>query len=473
MLTPMQCHEARMARDRRYDGLFFTAVKTTGIYCRSICPAMPPLEKNVEYFDSAVAAAQAGYRPCLRCRPDSAPGSPAWLGKNTTLRRAQRLIDEGALIAGSIARLAERLGVTDRYLRKLFQDELGLSPKAYSLYQQCLLAKKLLHETRLPVTHIALASGFGSIRRFNDCFKQHFSLAPTQIRKQPGEPVSGAVTFSVSLAYRPPYHWAGVRNFYASRLIEGLEWLDNTSYGRTFQFVHTDDVVGEKDKTDGTAQSARIYHGWFTARHDADNTRFIITISLDDLSVLPQVLATIRRCLDLDADSSVIDTALERATVLPLPVEGLRLPGIWSPFEAGIRAILGQQVSVKAARNLAAKIVAMNPENTDAHCFFPTPEQLLEYDLNQLGMPERRRQTLREFARFAAEHPLDNPDALLALPGIGPWTVNYLRMRGCSDPDIFLDGDLGVKKALEHCECQPALAAPWRSYLTLHLWNTL
>jgi len=183
-MTPIQCQQARLARDTRYDGLFFTAVKTTGIYCRSICPAPAPKEKNVEYFPTAVAAANAGYRPCLRCRPDSAPGSPAWLGKNATLNRALRLIDEGALTEQPLTHLADRLGITERYLRQLFVDEVGLSPKSYSLYQQCLLAKKLLHDTCLPVTDVAMACGFNSIRRFNDCFKQQFSLTPSQIRKQ-------------------------------------------------------------------------------------------------------------------------------------------------------------------------------------------------------------------------------------------------------------------------------------------------
>ncbi|KLV09560.1 ADA regulatory protein [Photobacterium aquae] len=452
-MSAEQCQQARLSKDRRYDGLFFTAVKTTGIYCRPICPAPAPLERNVEYFSSAIAAANAGYRPCLRCRPDSAPGSPAWLGKSTTFRRAQRLIDEGALCSGDLPQLAARLGVSERYLRKLFDTEIGMSPKAYSLYRQCLLAKKLLHETRLPVTEIALACGFNSIRRFNDSFRQHFALTPTEVRRQRNRhPLSsGAVT--VTLAYRPPYDWSAVRDFYCSRLIEGLEWVGENSYGRTFG--------------DGKGK------GHFTAVHDPDKSQFNVTIELDDITQLAVLLANIRRCLDLDADSARIESCLVQAMGEPLLSSGIRLPGIWSPFEAGVRAVLGQQVSVKAARNLVTKLVAMNPDNEDGRCYFPSPQQVADWDFSSLGMPQRRRDTLSILARFAVGHSLDDPAALLALPGIGPWTVNYLRMRGLSEPDIFLEGDLGVKKALTQYPCEPLSAAPWRSYLTLYLWSLL
>ncbi|KHT63989.1 ADA regulatory protein [Photobacterium gaetbulicola] len=459
MMSPAQCQQARLSRDRRYDGLFFTAVKTTGIYCRSICPAPSPREKNVEYFPSAVAAAHAGYRPCLRCRPDSAPGSPAWQGKSTTFVRAQRLIDEGALIESDLVHLAARLGVTDRYLRQLFNEDMGLSPKAYSLYQQCLLAKKLLHESQLPITDIALASGFNSIRRFNDCFQKHFSLTPSQVRKQRNEAQgkdgigNDFQTVTVTLSYRPPYDWSSVHDFFASRLIEGLEWLDENSYGRTF--------------------GQEYGQGWFTAQHEQDKAWFRVELSLANLQCLPRTIANIRRCLDLDADSAVIDSAIEAAMGLPLRQNGLRLPGIWSPFEAGIRAILGQQVSVKAARNLVERLILMNPQDHNGRLFFPEPNALCGYDLNQLGMPERRRETLRIFGRYVAEQGIEDANALLALPGIGPWTVDYLKMRGLSDPNIFLVGDLGVKKALEKRPCQPELAAPWQSYLTLYLWKTL
>ncbi|PSW18013.1 DNA-3-methyladenine glycosylase 2 family protein [Photobacterium sanctipauli] len=454
MMSPAQCQQARLARDNRYDGLFFTAVKTTGIYCRSICPAPSPLEKNVEYFDSAFAAAQAGYRPCLRCRPDSAPGSPAWRGKNATLTRAMGLIEQGDLAEHSLSELAARLGVSDRYLRQLFVEEIGLSPKAYSLYNQCLLAKKLLHETNLPITQLAYACGFNSIRRFNDCFKKQFSLSPSALRKENDDKILGGKAITISLSYRPPYNWQDIHDFFASRLIEGLEWLGDDYYGRTIN-----DGLGT---------------GWFTARHQGDKARFLVEIQLSELTELAKVIANIRRCLDLDADSTLIESRVGQAVGMPQPaITGLRLPGVWSPFEAGIRAILGQQVSVKAARNLVAKLVAMNPDNQQQKLFFPRPAQFGLLDLDTLGMPQRRRETIKTFAAYACEHDLHDSQALLALPGIGPWTVNYLRMRGISDPDIFLEGDLGVKKAIAKTPCKPELAAPWRSYLTLYLWNTL
>ncbi|GAB3518454.1 DNA-3-methyladenine glycosylase 2 family protein [Photobacterium alginatilyticum] len=455
-MTPLQCQQARLARDTRYDGLFFTAVKTTGIYCRSICPAPAPKEKNVEYFPTAVAAANAGYRPCLRCRPDSAPGSPAWLGKNATLNRALRLIDEGALAEQPLTHLADRLGITERYLRQLFVEQVGLSPKSYSLYQQCLLAKKLLHDTRMPVTDVALACGFNSIRRFNDCFKQQFSLTPSQIRKQQKSTLEAGKGICLSLAYRPPYNWNYLHQFYASRLIPGLEWLDEKSYGRTFQY---DDCTGR-----------------FTATHDEGKSVFHVEIHLSDLKYLPRVIKTIRRCLDLDADSLLIEQQLLQAMDCEqLEMTGVRLPGIWSPFEAGIRAILGQQVSVKAARNLVSRFVDFSPRNDGDYRYFPEPAQVSQFDLEQLGMPQRRRDTLRNFSVFAENNPLDDAKSLLALPGIGPWTVDYMRMRGLSEPDIYLVSDLGIKKALAVLPnlIDDSLAAPWRSYLTLYLWSTL
>ncbi|NAW65223.1 DNA-3-methyladenine glycosylase 2 family protein [Photobacterium halotolerans] len=466
-LSPTQCQQARLAKDPRYDGLFFTAVKTTGIYCRSVCPAPAPKEVNVEYFRTAIEAAQAGYRPCLRCRPDSAPGSPAWLGTGATVQRALSLLDEGALMSQSTEHLAARLGVTDRYLRQLVTQATGLSPKAYSLYQQCLMAKKLLHETRLPVTEVAFASGFHSVRRFNDCFQKQFSLSPSQLRKQGKAEQGAGQGIRLQLAYRPPYDWRQVQGFYAARLIPGLEWQTENSYGRTFY--------------SRTGEVAAHYQGHFNATHCPEKCCFDVDLQIDNLSGLIPVIRNIRRCLDLDADSERIANAICQATpAMPAsePDAGIRLPGIWSPFEAGIRAVLGQQVSVKAARNLVEKLVALNPDSGEDLKYFPTPAQVLEMDLQQLGMPQKRRETLKNLAGFAQTHPLgmDAPEKeLLALPGIGPWTVHYMRMRGHSDPDIFLSGDLGVKKALAALEkpVDEIAAAPWRSYLTLYLWSLL
>jgi AraC family transcriptional regulator of adaptative response / DNA-3-methyladenine glycosylase II len=476
-LSDEQCREARLSRDVRYDGLFFIAVKTTGIYCRSVCPARAPLEKNVEYFQSAVIAANKGYRPCLRCRPDSAPGSPAWQGKNTTLHRAIHLIDEGALQQQSLTELAERLGISDRYLRMLFQQELGLSPIAYSHYQQCLFAKKLLHDTQLNITSIALASGFNSVRRFNDCFKKLFSLTPTQVRKNAVDNKHDqAEDIVITLSYRPPYNWRHLQQFYAARIIEGLEWCDENSYGRTFSYDSVDGFhsVPSTGERIGDSETPFDCIGEFTAFHIPEKSAFSVRIQLSDLRYLNRVIRNIRRCLDLDADIEHIEARLKRAlNTEVLSISGLRLPGVWSPFEAGIRAILGQQVSVQAARNLVTKVVGNNPINTDERCYFPLPQQLIGDELTYLKMPGKRKETIRLFADYARDKPLDDSKALLAIVGIGPWTVHYLRMRGLSDPDIFLIGDLGIKKALVKMSeaFSPDAAAPWRSYLTLYLWS--
>lgn len=444
--------QARLSRDRRFDGLFFIAVKTTGIYCRPICPAQPPKERNVTYFPMAIAAANAGYRPCLRCRPDSAPGSPAWNGANTTLQRALKLINNGALQDGDLQTLATRLGVTDRYVRRLFDKELGISPKAYALYQQGLFAKKLLHETSLPITDIALATGFNSLRRFNDCFKKLFQLTPRDVRKNRRAANGGIHLF---LSFRPPYNWPLLHDFLAARLIDGLEWIDDDSYGRSFR-------IGSGG-------------GWFTARFDSERSGFHVQIDIDDLHYMPQATQTIRRLLDLDADIAVIETAISGTLgVKRLAHSGLRLPGIWDVFEAGVRAILGQQVSVAAARKLVRQIVDEFNPGAGSVRYFPRPADITNSELAFLKIPGSRKSTLTAFAEFVLQHELtDDPDALIHLKGIGPWTIDYLKMRGLSDPDIFLDKDLGVKKALEQFPraIEAQTAAPWRSYLTFHLWS--
>ncbi len=450
MLNPEICQKARLSRDSRFDGKFFTAVKTTGIYCRPICPATTPREENVLYFPSAIEAANAGYRPCLRCRPDSAPGSPVWKGVNTTLERAIRLIGEGALQNSSLQRLAERLGVSDRYLRQLFKKRLGISPKAYALYQQCLFAKQLLHQTKLPITQVALASGFNSVRRFNDCFQSQLSLTPSQIRKS-AETTSKAL--QLQLYYRPPYDWSYMHRFFTARAIPGLEWCDEQSYGRTF------DWLGRT--------------GHFTAQHVARKNSFNVAIELDDVTHLKPIVNNIRRLLDLDVDMQMVEQDLQQHLVLKT---GLRLPGIWSMFEAGIKAILGQQISVVAARNLVTALVMTLGQSTRTHQLFPLPQSIAKSELGFLKIPASRKQTLRNLAQHYISHDNPNdPQRWLMLKGIGPWTVDYAKLRGLSDPDIYLAGDLGVKKAVVKSahNFNPDLASPWRSYLTLQLWSQL
>ncbi|PKF56657.1 transcriptional regulator [Alteromonadales bacterium alter-6D02] len=454
LLDPTTCHKARLSRDPRFDGRFFTAVKTTGIYCRSICPASPPKECNVTYYASATEAANAGFRPCLRCRPDSAPDSPAWQGVNTTLNRAIRLINQGALQQNSLPELALRLGIGDRYLRQLFKQHLGMSPKAYALYQQCLFAKQLLHQSSLSITDIALASGFNSVRRFNDCFKAQLALTPSQVRKSTQQTTS---TIELIVPYRPPYHWPLLRDLLSSRAINGLEWCNENSYGRSFSWLEST--------------------GKFTAFHQNGNHSFRLEIELDELSQLQPIIYNIKRLLDLDADTQAIEhdlgSVINNAFELK---QGLRLPGIWNMFEAGIRAILGQQISVTAARNLVTTLVHELGTPQGDKIVFPTPQAIADNELVFLRIPSSRKQTLRNLAQhYLDSNEPDEPQAWLKLKGIGPWTVDYAKMRGLSDPDVYLGGDLGVKKAVAQTEktFDPQLASPWQSYLTFQLWSQL
>lgn len=457
---------ARMSRDARFDGKFYIAVKTTKVYCRPICRVRPPLEKNVTYFDNAVEAAQAGYRPCLKCRPDSAPGSPTWQGTNTTLQRAVKLVQQGALQQQNLQQLSDKLGITDRYLRKLFEESYGVSPKTFALYQQCLFAKQLLHETNLSVTDIALASGFNSIRRFNDCFKQQMKLTPTEVRKANSKQ-SQTPSLSLNLSYRPPFNWSFMQSFYAHRVISGLEWVDGNSYGRTFR---THDSKG-----------------YFEVTPKPDENQIAVKISMDDTKELQWVTQNIRRVFDLDCDSIQIDKLLAKQLNGATRIEsGLRIPGIWDPFEAGIRAILGQQISVSAALKLVTQLVqelgeSLNSdENQIAHAtpnpqlkLFPTPEVVMNSNLEFFRMPGKRKESLRAFAAHINEHGYNNIDSILEIKGIGRWTLDYIKLRGLSETDIFLAGDLGIQKAMKKYGegFDVESFSPWKSYLTFQLWN--
>jgi len=460
-----QYSRARLSRDARFDGLFFTAVKTTKIYCRPICPATPPKETNVQYHSTAVSAADAGFRPCLRCRPDSAPSSNAWQGNDTTLQRAIKLINEGALQEQSLEQLAERLGISSRYLRRLFQEKLGASPKNYALYQQCLFAKQLLHDSLLPITDVAFAAGFNSVRRFNEAMQERLKLSPTQIRKQHQQVKAnhdGDSVIELKLHYRAPYAWSELLAFLRKRMIPGLEWVTDNAYGRTI--------------TAGTA------YGWFEVRAVPGRHYLNLRLSLSDLVELHKVVQRLRAIFDLDAAIGKIDQQLQAALNGALEYQpGLRIPGIWGGFEAGVRAILGQQVSVQQAHALVETLVRELGTTTElnhssAHYFFPSPESVAASDLAFFRMPQARKDTLRRLA----EHILQSDqaydyDAWLALKGIGPWTVNYVKLRAAKDPDVWLAGDAGVKNALKHIDqkLDTEAAQPWRSYLVFQLWNQL
>ncbi|MEM6251025.1 Ada metal-binding domain-containing protein [Shewanella vaxholmensis] len=537
LLSASICREARMSRDPRFDGKFFVGVLTTGIYCRTVCPAVAPKEQNVRYFDSAIKAAQAGLRPCLRCRPDSAPGSNPWKGTGTTLARAISLIEAGALAgkssgepASTVTQLADRLGISSRYLNKLFTEGFGTSPKQYALYRQLLFAKQLLHQTQLPITQVALAAGFNSIRRFNEAFKQTLQLTPTQLRKTAltkavkEQDIDSSTGFgeidtlgefvphyglTLYQYYRPPLDWASQLAFYRLRAVTGMEWF-------TPQMSHpqASDAVQIADETNVSAEAKADENGLEYGRcfaigkmrgtvqiiHEPKLNRFKLAIALTEDSAVDelQLLVTeVRRILDLDADMQQIEQGLSTLPSLGLtPFSGLRIPGAGSLFEAVCRAILGQQVTVVQATKLLNILVEAYGErfslNGSEYRLFPTPEAIREAGLTELKMPGARKLALNALAAFICEHPEASVDDWLSVKGIGPWTIAYAKLRGLGDPNVFLHSDLIVKKHLlalyiknnrldetaaaavsypQLCEQLSQQIAPWGSYLTFQLWH--
>jgi AraC family transcriptional regulator of adaptative response / DNA-3-methyladenine glycosylase II len=488
------CQQARLSRDARFDGQFFTGVLTTGIYCRSICPAPAPHEKNVRYFDSAIKAANAGLRPCLRCRPDSAPSSFAWLGTQTTLMRAIKLIEQGFLNgenAATVVKLAEKLGISRRYLNKLFSQGLGTSPKRFALYQQLMFAKQLLHQTQLSMTEVAMAAGFNSIRRFNEIFKQELRLTPSDLRQQScratGTTASGQDNqvsnyikpITLTLAYRPPLNWSKMLAFYALRQVDNMEVIDDISdrYGRTFSF-------------DGV-------EGFFYISSNADKPQLDVSIYLtdaNDIKFLHHIVLQLRRMFDLDADMDIIQQALTPIIELGAKIDnGLRIPAAGSVFEAACRAVLGQQVSVVQATKLLNLLVEHYGSTLviDGHTWrlFPSAKTIATASLDELKMPGARKLALNALGQFVHQHTDSTPDDWLVVKGIGPWTVAYANMRGLSDPDVFLSSDLVIKNRL-HELCKQSgrpidtpksyftiaadiakHASPWGSYLTFQLWG--
>ncbi|WP_283628266.1 Ada metal-binding domain-containing protein [Shewanella baltica] len=537
LLSASICREARMSRDPRFDGKFFVGVLTTGIYCRTVCPAVAPKEQNVRYFDSAVKAAQAGLRPCLRCRPDSAPGSNPWKGTGTTLARAISLIEAGALAgkssgepASTVTQLADRLGISSRYLNKLFTEGFGTSPKQYALYRQLLFAKQLLHQTQLPITQVALAAGFNSIRRFNEAFKQTLQLTPTQLRKTAltkaaKEQVIDSSTgfgeidtlgefvphYGLTLYqyYRPPLDWASQLAFYRLRAVTGMEWFTpQVSHPQASDAVQIADetyVSAEAKADDNGLEYGRCFaigkmRGTVQIIHEPKLNRFKLAIALTEDSAVDelQLLVTeVRRILDLDADMQQIEQGLSTLPSLGLmPFSGLRIPGAGSLFEAVCRAILGQQVTVVQATKLLNILVEAYGEcfslNGREYRLFPTPEAIREASLTELKMPGARKLALNALAAFICEHPEASVDDWLSVKGIGPWTIAYAKLRGLGDPNVFLHLDLIVKKHLlalyiknnrldetaaaaviysQLCEQLSQQIAPWGSYLTFQLWH--
>lgn len=475
--------QARQNRDPRFDGRFFIAVKTTGIYCRPICRVRIPKAKNVQFFLTAAGAAEAGFRPCLRCRPETAPGTPAWKGTSTTVKRALSLISEGALDEGGIESLGDRLGVTGRHLSRLFSQHLGASPKAVGQTRRLHSAKKLLDETNLSMVDVAMSTGYGSVRRFNDHFKQVYGRSPTQIRMMNKEavkrqsPTLSISGFQLKLGYRPPFDYQGMLNFLKVRAIPGVEQVTDKKYVRTI-------VVGH------TVESLQV--GRLTVTHDPDKLCLQVYIELDGANQLMIVLEKVKRLFDLIADPIDIVQCLqtdEQMAAMAAQNPGQRVPGCWEPFEIAVRAIVGQQISVKGATTLMGKIANTYGQQTDKGLVFPDANALSQIDVTRLSMPVKRAQTIMDMSQAVVDGSIDftvgsDPANLIYqlknIKGIGPWTSQYIAMRALGDPDAFLQGDLVLlkvaKKLLEIEDDQELIERskqwkPCRAYACMHLWR--
>jgi len=491
-LDPSTCYPALRAHDPRFDGLFFVGVKTTGIYCRPICPARVPAADRCVFFRRAAEAERAGFRACFRCRPELAPGVASEGSADVApvdaigriVRAAVTRIEAGYLNEASVDDLAAELGVTARHLRRAMEAELGVTPIELGQTQRLALAKQLLQETHLPLAQVAFASGFASVRRFNALFQARFGRRPSDVRREHGAERKGGPEDSITLRldYRPPFDWQELTSFLDGRVIPGVEQILDGQYRRSV-------LLGK-------------HSGWLAVRPDPKRDALRARVSLSLAPVLPRVVTRLRALFDLDASPSAIAEHLGRDPVLAKSVSrrpGLRVPGAFDVFEMAVRAILGQQVSVAAATTLSGRLVrkfgdapapTVPAELQEIGWTFPTPARLARAkldDIASLGMPGARARTVLELSRAIARRRVNlSPDAepqsaieqLQTVPGIGPWTAHYIALRAFRWPDAFPAADLGVRKALgvssDHAALERAAAwQPWRGYAVLHLWASL
>lgn len=457
-------YRAHLARDPRFDGKFFVAVKTTMIYCRPVCPARKAQLKNLEFFIHAVQAEEAGFRPCLRCRPETAPGSTAWIGTSAIVQRAIRMMDCFALEELSIQDLAKKLDIGERWLRELFQQQVGASPQSILMSKKLDTARNLLDKSSLSITEIAFSSGFQSIRRFNDAFKTRFQKTPSAIRKEPV--ADGKLRFQ--LCYRPPYAWNETIGFFKNRAISKLELVEDNSYQRLITYG---DI-----------------RGWFKATH-CEKNKIEVEFKLNKSANILEFVARLKNIFDLDSDPMAIESCLQEDKKLkPFLTQhrGLRIAGCWDGFELAVRAVVGQKISVKAARTILSRIVEICGEkqtldsSLQLERFFPTPENILAADLSQIGLPGSRVETLKALAHETINNNLvldgtadfDNTcRKLLSIKGIGPWTVEYISMRALRNPNAFPETDLEIQKKISRLQLDPEKWIPWRAYGAILLWN--
>ncbi|MEP7203316.1 MAG: AlkA N-terminal domain-containing protein [Ilumatobacteraceae bacterium] len=481
ILDDEQCYRAAQSRDSRFDGCFITAVRTTGIYCRPSCPAMTPKRHNVEFFVTAAAAQHRGYRACKRCRPDASPGSPEWNVRADVVGRAMRLIADGLVDREGVAGLANRLNYSERQINRLLTTELGAGPLALARAQRAQTARTLIETTSMPITHIAFAAGFTSVRQFNDTIREVFASSPTELRGS-RQPSATGGTLSLRLPYRAPFHAESTFGFLGDRAVPGIETWDGVTYRRSLRLNHGSAVIALSPGPSSPGPNA-----------------VTCTLRLDNVADAQTAVQRCRRLLDLDADPITVESHFDDDSILSQLVRkrpGLRSPGHPDGVELLTRAVLGQQVSVKGARTLAARLVAKigeplaTPLEGVTHTF-PSAAAIADCTTGEFAMPTARARALIN----ACEHLADGRiviDAgsdrdeisrqLESLPGIGPWTARYVALRALGDPDIFLPTDIGVRNALLAIgvDSTPKDAArraeswrPWRSYALHHLWASL
>jgi AraC family transcriptional regulator of adaptative response / DNA-3-methyladenine glycosylase II len=475
VLDDSGCYLAFAAKDARFDGRFFVGVTSTGIYCRPICTARLPKPANCRFFPSAAAAEAGGFRPCLLCRPELAPGQAGVDAARRLGLAAVRLIGEGCLEDSGIEGLCARLGITTRHLRRIFKGQFGVSPVAFAQTQRLLLAKGLLTDTAMPVTEVAFASGFASLRRFNALFKSRYRLTPLAVRKATAGPAQPGVA-TLELGYRPPYDWSGLMAFLGTRAIDGVEAADGTGYRRTLRLT----------------RNGAAHAGWLAVAPVDGKNAVRVTVSTGLSGVLPAVLTRVAHLLDLSCDPTAIALGLGG---LADGHEGVRLPGAMDGFEVAVRAILGQQVTVAGARTLAGRFAAafgdpLATPHAELTTIFPDPDRVARLSVDAIashGVIAARARAIIALAGAVRDKTLVlSPEADVAatlaalgqLPGIGEWTAQYIVMRALGWPDAFPHTDHGVKKALGVSSPRRVLELaeawrPWRAYAVMHLWRTL
>jgi AraC family transcriptional regulator of adaptative response / DNA-3-methyladenine glycosylase II len=496
------CYQALLSHDPRFDGVFFVGVSSTHIYCRTVCPAKTPFAKNCTFFSSAAAAERAGYRPCMRCRPELAPGTSKVDSVGRLASAVAQRIEDGALYDMSAAQLAQEIGISERHLRRVVEQEFGVSPLDLAQTQRLLLAKRLLTDTRLPVTEVAFISGFSSLRRFNAIFRERYNLTPSQLRNGRHLRMDSDVV-ECALSYRPPLDWISLVRFLSSRTATGAEAFTDGKYvrsvaiGNTHGWIEVSPTIGSNSKAgqveEGDSPSPEKGAGAsikaLGKKHRTLNIRMSMSLSR---SMVP-ILAKVRRLFDLDADPHTVSEHLGK---LASNNPGLRVPGAFDSFELVVRAILGQQVSVKGATTLMGRFVTAFGEPVETpfeaiRFITPTPlaiaSQSTENIATVIKIPLARARAIHAVAQGFSDgtlvldravHIEEIIEQLMQLPGVGPWTAQYIAMRALRWPDAFPHGDLGIRKALQENVSNNVLAVaeqwrPWRAYAAMHLWKSL